>query len=164
VFFKLQINTGLDENHDGKLNESEITQSSYICNGKTGVSGAAGEMTRSYQSISCSGPLENLNDILWSYEIHQLNSGDVIVTASIFNTDTTVGSVAYYSGTELANAVKPAVTFVYDIVGQKNYGVWTIYLDEVEGRTVVVYNDTNQTPNPSVWSMTTDKCTTTLFE
>lgn len=156
-----QINTGFDENGDGVLNGTEITQSSYICNGETGV---AGEITRSYMSIRCEGPLENLTDLLWSYELHQLTSGDAIVTASIHTTDFTVGSLEFYSGQQLANGVKPEVKFVYDIVGAKNRGFWRIFLDEVTSKTYVIYTDTNQTTNPTGWSMPTDQCTTTLFE
>lgn len=156
-----KINTGLDENNNGLLEDSEVVESSYLCNGESGVDGA---ITRSLQSITCNGPLENMVDFLWSYEIHQLTSGDAVVTASIYGLDTTVGSLAFYSGQELANNVKPAVNFIHDIVAPNNYGQWSIYLDDEQSKVFVVYNDSDLTPGPNVWSMTTDNCKTTIFE
>ena len=163
-----QIQTGLDNNYNGTLEKEEATDSSYLCNGEQGV---AGTTTRSLQSISCNGPLENMDDLRWSYKIHQLTSGDAVVTASIFEPNTTVGSLAFYSGQELTNGVKPAVLFIHDVVPPNNYGEWTIFLNEALGYTFVIYHDIDlpvgtipNLPNSIVWSMETDNCTTTLFE
>ena len=156
-----KINTGLDENYNGLLEDSEVAESSYLCNGESGLDGA---ITRSLQSTTCNGPLENMDNFLWSYEIHQLTSGDAIVTASIYGLDTTVGSLAFYSGQELSNNVKPAVSFIHDVVAPNNYGQWSIYLDYEQSVVFVAYNDSDLTSGPNVWSMSTDNCNTTIFE
>jgi hypothetical protein len=173
----------LDINNNNILDEDEINQdaSSYICNGEPGI---AGEVTRSLQSINCSGPLENLTDLIWTYEIHELTSGDAVVTASIDSPGITVGSLAFYSGRELDAGVEPEASFVFDVLGQKNQGKWRIYLgfdsevtqtetnilDAINTEMVsnilskVEYRDSEPDPLLLTWSMPIENCTTTQFE
>lgn len=164
-----KIATGNDLNGNKLLDIDEVADVQYVCNGIDGVNGIDGSANRISETIACSGPLQDWPDYVWRYKRHRYDNGDVFVSAAVMNTATTIDANEFYAAQELTTR-PPSVQFVYDVKGMANWGNWTIYLDESQAKTFVLYNDQDllgtlpdAAATTAIWSMPLDKCKKTIF-
>jgi hypothetical protein len=179
-----KIATGSDTNGNKLLELDEVYDVQYVCNGANGKNGVDGKngadgvngvngsnapANKITETLACTGPLENWPDFIWRYKLHRFTNGDVFVSGAVMNSLTTIDSNIFYSSQELAGKL-PVVQFVHDVKGAANWGSWSIYLDEKQALTVVLYNDQDllgtlqdATATTIGWSMAVDKCKKTVF-
>ena len=90
----ITVESGIDENGNGILDDSEVDLVEIVCNGEDGADGTD---NAAISDIGCAAGLEGQPGIGWFYHATLLNSGDVIVTGSIYTALFEVAKTVYYS-------------------------------------------------------------------
>ncbi len=156
----ISVESGIDENGNGTLDAEEVDLVQIVCNGEDGTAGddgVDGIDNAAIADIGCAAGLEGEPSIGWFYHATLLNSGDVIVTGSIFTALFEVSTTNYYSSQQVG-ATTGGVVFTYDLAAPANGGWWRLELDRSTLIVSIIYNDVDFVPNPMTWIQTPDKC------
>lgn len=163
------VQTGIDKNGSGILDDSEVSSSQKVCNGATGATGATGPAgsaaaTTMNGRIYCSGSLANTNPTLYfSYDVAQFSSNFLLASADVRNQAIQASGTEFYASTQngYSNA---GVIIIFDQWGAATSGWWNITLNRSTLVTTIEYNDIGDVAGGKLtWTMTPDKCIQTLF-
>ncbi len=171
------ISSGLDKNRDDILNDTEITETEYICNGLNGLTGIDGVDgvdgktppenvgEKITTALFCRGSIDEYEGINWSYYNAQHLSGNVVVTASIILPDVELSKTFIYSSSQIG-VTDGAVRIVFDIIDPNNFGTWQFELADGDPNkmTLYYYDDDLGEQNPNSWTAGIDSGTCDKFE
>lgn len=148
-----RIQTGIDSNYNNRLDASEIDDTNFICSAdSTPHNQLAG-------TILCYGTLENFYGIGWGYDINIYRSGDLLVTGTIIDSFIQSNSTRTYAPSQ-AGSKNAAVSLVFDLVGDFNYGLWRMVLDRNTLVVTITYDDPDY---QSTWTANPDKCVKNVY-
>lgn len=155
------IESGIDENGNGILDDNEIDSIDYVCNGSDGTDGANGSNGNDnsiVSSITCSG----YNPPTWYYYAVVTSSGDVFASASIgqysWANIYAISGSKFFPGSS-ADAELAFVPVYLDLAGSGyNDGWFEVGADRETGIVYLVRHDIDVVPNPVTYIQTPDKC------
>lgn len=179
----LLVETGLDLDGSGTLDDAEVESAETICNGETGGQGEQGEQggqgetgadgaggaagtdgadgadgtdNRITSAYLCGGD----EGRAWRYSVYILNSGDLIVQGSIVYNNSETSKTLYYAAADPLAATAPVV-FVDDLyLDRTDDGTWTLEMDRVAMVVTITYDDPDRNPDfQSVWEYDGSYCT-----
>jgi hypothetical protein len=156
------INQGVDANHNGKIDPSEVTGSDTLCHGRDGKDGDNGknglcQTTKVTMSITCQALLAGTN-VTAVYNANVLSSGDLFVSATVHGFGFATGASLMYAATQI-NADTTPVAFVYDLAGPSNKGHWKLSFNRETMIVSVEYTDVDVANGKLTWQLTTSDCT-----
>jgi len=153
------IKVGRDVNRNNTLESFEVDDTQYVCNGTAGTNGVDGIDNSAIAGIYCFGSLENTS-LFATYSATQLNSGDVIASASVADSYVEVSKTVYYSSLQNGYTNAPVV-FTFDVGGDfYSSGYWYISLNRNTLVTTLTYTDTDtNNGDPMNWYWAADQCT-----
>ena len=114
----LKVQSGLDSDVDGVLDSTEVTATTYICNGSNGSNGSNGIQPAA--SLYCGAQLEN-TALYFTYTAMVFSDSSVFAYGGIYGAAYQIGASTFYDSSQ-TGASTAAVLFTYDIGGSADYG------------------------------------------
>ena len=145
----LKVQSGLDSDEDGVLDSTEVTATTYVCNGSNGSNGSNGIQPAA--SLFCDAALEGLS-LRFTYTAMVFSDNSVFAYGGIYGVGSQIGSSNYYASTQ-TGASTAAVLFTYDIIGSLNFGWWTISINRSTLAATILYTDSDVSGGSTTWTL-----------
>ena len=145
----LKIQSGLDSDADGVLDSTEVTATTYVCNGSNGSNGSNGIQPAA--SLYCGAQLQN-TALYFTYTAMVFSDSSVFVYGGIYGAAYQIGASTFYDSTQ-NGASTAAVLFRYDIDGSANFGYWVISVNRSTLAATIVYTDSDTSGGSDTWTL-----------
>ena len=162
----LKIQSGLDSDEDGVLDSTEVTATTYVCNGSNGSNGSNGIQTAA--SLYCGAVLENSIDLfedgtVWfTYNAMVFSDGSVYAYGGIRNSEFQIGRSTFYDSSQ-SGASTAAVLFTWDVSSPANWGYWEISVNRSTLVVTILYTDENQVGGATTWTLPSSSSNCVLY-
>ena len=145
----LKIQSGLDSDVDGVLDSTEVTATTYVCNGSNGSNGSNG--IQPSVSLYCGAQLENTT-LYFTYTAMVFSDSSVFVYGGIYGGAAQYGASTFYDSSQ-TGASTAAVMFTYDAEPSANGGYWRISVNRSTLAATIVYTDTDVSGGSATWTL-----------
>jgi len=145
----LKIQSGLDSDVDGVLDSTEVTATTYVCNGSNGSNGSNG--IQPSVSLYCGAQLENTT-LYFTYTAMVFSDSSVFVYGGIYGGVAQYGASTFYDSSQ-TGASTAAVMFTYDAEPMSNGGYWRISVNRSTLAATIVYTDTDVSGGSATWTL-----------
>ena len=140
----LKVQSGLDSDVDGVLDSNEVTSTTYVCNGSSGIKPSV--------SLYCGALLENTT-LYFTYTAMVFSDSSVYAHASIYGVAYEIGASKFYDSSQ-NGASTAAIIFTYDVDGTNNGGWWQISVNRSTSAATIVYKEANVSgANATTWTL-----------
>ena len=145
----LKVQSGLDSDVDGVLDSTEVTATTYVCNGSNGSNGSNG--IQPSVSLYCGAQLENTT-LYFTYTAMVFSDSSVFAYGGIYGAAYQIGASTFYDSTQ-NGASTAAIIFTYDVDGTNNGGWWQISINRSTLAATILYTDSDVTGGSTTWTL-----------
>jgi len=139
----LKVQSGLDSDADGVLDSTEVTATTYICNGSNGIKPAA--------NLWCGAALSGTS-LRFTYDAMLFSDGSVFVYGNIYASDQQIGGSTFYDSSQNGSSTA-AINITADLLGTDNWGYWRISLNRSTLVVSIVNTDSDATGGSNTWTL-----------
>ena len=172
----LKVQSGLDSDEDGVLDSTEVTATSYICNGTVGTNGTNGTNgdngtvgtngtngdngtngtngtngIKPAASLSFGASLEDTS-YKFSYTAMVFSDGSVYAYGGIRGADSQIGRSTFYDSSQSGSSTAEVI-FDWDLSGSDNWGYWKISVNRSTLVVTILYTDQDETGGSTTWTL-----------
>lgn len=130
--------------------------------GDKGDAGSAAGATRIVTQIHCYAPGTFTTGLAYNYDLAELSSGDLMVSATLSDSSRSYSSTAFFAAGQ-GGSDTGGVNLTYDSFSPADSGWWSFEIDKATLVVKIIYHDADRTPAETFYTRPASDCTKRTF-